>query len=70
MKLKSKPSRALPTRCSIIHCRKPKRMETRREKVKRRGKEARGGLPGSSLGLAAASGFLAVHREPPDLPLG
>lgn len=53
MELKSKPSQAPPTRCSIIQGRKPKRMETRREKVKRRGKEARGGLPGSSSGVAA-----------------
>lgn len=70
MELKSKPSQVSPTRCSISQCRKPKRMETRRENVKRRGKEARGGLPGSSSGLAAASGFLEVHRELRDLPLG
>lgn len=45
-------------------------METRREAVKRWSKEAGAGLLVSFSGLAAASGFLRVHREPPDLPLG
>lgn len=45
-------------------------METRRGEVKSWDKEAGARLPGASSGLAAASGFLGVHREPPGPPLG
>lgn len=45
-------------------------METRRGEVKSWDKEAGARLPGAFSGLAAASGFLGVHREPPGPPLG